>query len=224
MKKLLLSLGLLVGIAGAARAQEARFGLKAGLGLSSVRGTDVGDGYKYLFGVNGGLMADFGFSDRLSFHPELLYSQKGTKLDYTTSYANAAGTLTVTQIGKGRLHYLDLPLLLRLKASGFFLEAGPQLGYLLAQRSELTATGTTTYTGSTTTSTITKTETDDSTDGIRRFDVGYIIGIGYQLPQGLEVGLRFNNGFSNSTFDRSSSNKVHNSVFQFQVGYLFGGK
>jgi hypothetical protein len=213
-----------MGIASSAMGQDIRFGVKAGVGLSKVRGTDMEDGYKNLFGINAGLMADFSFNDRLSFHPELLYSQKGTKVDYTTSYTNSAGTLTLSNIGKGRLHYLDLPLLLRLKAGGFFLEAGPQLGYLLAQKSELTMTGTTTYTGGTTVSTITKTQTDDSTDDIHRFDVGYIVGIGYQLPQGLEVGLRFNNGFSNSNFDRSSTDKVHNSVFQFQVGYLFGGK
>jgi hypothetical protein len=224
MKKLLLSLGLLTGIANVATAQEARFGLKAGVGLSNVRGTDAGDGYKNLFGVNAGLMADFGFSERFSFHPELLYSQRGTKVDNTTTYNNSAGTLTLTENGKGRLHYLDLPLLLRLKASGFFLEAGPQLGYLLAQKSELTTTGITTYNGGTTPTIITRTDTDDSTDGMRRLDVGYLIGIGYQLPQGFEVGVRFNNGFSNSNFDRSSSDKVHNSVFQFQVGYLFGGK
>jgi hypothetical protein len=213
-----------MGIASSAMGQDIRFGVKAGVGLSKVRGTNMEDDYKKLFGVNAGLMADFSFSDRLSFHPELLYSQKGTRVDYTAFYANSAGTLTLSNVGKGRLHYLDLPLLLRLKAGGFFLEAGPQLGYLLAQKSELTMTGTTTYIGGTTVSTVTKTQTDDSTDGIRRFDVGYIVGIGYQLPQGFEVGLRFNNGFSNSNFDRSSSDKVHNSVFQFQVGYLFGGK
>lgn len=213
-----------MGVASAAMGQNIRFGVKAGVGLSKVRGTDREDGYKRRFGVNAGLMADFSFSDRLSFHPELLYSQKGTKVDYTSSYTNSAGNLTVSNVGQGRLHYLDLPLLLRLKAHGFFLEAGPQLGYLLAQKSELTMTGTTTYVGNTIPITTTRTDSDDGTDGIHRFDVGYIIGIGYQLPQGLEVGLRINNGFSNSNFDRSSSDKVHNLVFQFQVGYLFGKK
>ena len=62
-----------------------------------------------------------------------------------------------------------------------------------------------------------------STDGTRKVDVGYIAGVGYQLPQGLELGLRYNGGISDLS-DPSGSSKVRNSVFQFQVGYLFGGK
>ena len=51
--------------------------------------------------------------------------------------------------------------------------------------------------------------------------VGYVLGVGYRLPQGLELGLRYNGGLAKLA-DGSSAPELHNSVFQLQVGYLFG--
>ena len=196
MKKVILSLAILAGVTSAAQAQS-RVGLKAGVGLSSVTG-DGSKGAKTLVGAQAGVMADISFSDLISFHPELLYSQKGAKYDDSG----------VT--GQIRTSYIDIPLLLRVKADGLFFEAGPQVGFLIAQKSEVTIPGL----GS---------GTSTSTDGTRKVDVGYIAGVGYQLPSGLEFGVRYNGGISDLS-DKSSSTKTRNSVFQFQVGYLFGGK
>lgn len=196
MKKFILSLGLLVGITSAANAQ-ARFGVKAGLNLANVSAKDI-EGNKNLLGAAAGIMADVSFSDLLSFHPELLYSQKGVKFE-ETGFS-----------GQTRTSYLDLPLLLRVKADGLFFEAGPQAGFLIGQKSEATITGL----GS---------SSSTSTEGTRKVDIGYIAGVGYQLPMGLEVGVRYNGGISDLN-DPSESTKVRNSVFQFQLGYLFGGK
>ena len=199
MKKIFLSLGLLAGVSVAAQAQTTRFGIKAGVSLSSVTGSDVSsDGKKNLVGATAGIMADVSFSDLISFHPELLYSQKGVK--YESGGASS-------QI---RLSYLDLPLLLRVKADGLFFEAGPQLGFLIGQKSEFNIPGV----GS---------SSSTSTDGTRKVDFGYIAGVGYQLPQGLEIGVRYNGGISDLS-DKSGSSKTRNSVFQLQLGYLFGGK
>ena len=198
MKKFVLSLGLLAGVASAAHAQQgARFGVKAGVSLANITGDGTSDS-KNLVGATAGLMADFGFNDLISFHPELLYSQKGVKFESGGSTA------------KVRLSYLDIPLLLRVKTQGLFFEAGPQVGFLLAQKNEVTLSG---Y-GS---------NSNSSTDGTRKVDIGYIAGVGYQLPQGLEFGIRYNGGISDLA-DHSTDMKQRNSVFQLQVGYLFGGK
>lgn len=197
MKKLILSLGLLAGIASAAQAQEARFGVKAGINLANVTGSDVKNN-KNLVGAAVGVMADFSLSDLISLHPELLYSQKGVKLE------NGSAT------AQSRFSYLDVPLLLRVKADGLFFEAGPQVGFLIAEKDEVNIPGL----GS---------STSTSTNGTRKVDVGYIAGVGYQLPQGLELGVRYNGGISDLS-DPSSGSKTRNSVFQLQVGYLFGGK
>lgn len=193
MKRIILSLGLLVGAAGAANAQEARFGIKAGLNLANQTNTDANN-RKNLVGAAAGLMADFSFSDLISLHPEVLFSQKGVK------YEDGGTTI------KSRRTYIDVPLLLRVKADGLFFEAGPQVGFLAAQKYE-----------------INNNTISTSTNGIRKVDVGYIAGVGYQLPQGLELGVRYNGGISDVN-DPSGSTKIRNSVFQFQVGYLFGGK
>lgn len=197
MKKIVLFLALLTGTVGAANAQGARFGLKAGASLANFVGKNT-DNSKNLVGFVGGLMADFGFSDLISFHPELLYSQKGAK-------GESSGTS-----GQTRTSYLDVPLLLRVNADGPFFEAGPQVGFLLAQKSEYDVAGV--GSGSST-----------STDGTRKIDVGYIVGLGYRAPQGLEIGLRYNGGISDIR-DPSGSDKIRNSVFQLQLGYLFGGQ
>ena len=198
MKKVFLTLALAAGVAGVANAQTgARFGIKAGVNLASVTGTDS-EGRKNLIGANAGVMADISFSDLISFHPELLFSQKGVKFEESGASAQV------------RTNYLDLPLLLRVKADGLFFEAGPQVGFLIGQKSEFNIPGL--GTGSST-----------STDGTRKVDLGYIAGVGYQLPSGLELGVRYNGGISDLS-DPSGSEKSRNSVFQFQVGYLFGGK
>ena len=199
MKKVILSLGLLAGVAGVANAQEARFGIKAGVVLATVTGDGVsGTNKKNLVGAQAGIMADISFSDLISFHPELLYSQKGFRYENGSNYIQS------------RLSYIDLPLLLRVKADGLFFEAGPQVGFLAGAKNESNSPGL--VPGSNT-----------STDGTRKVDIGYIAGVGYQLPQGLEIGIRYNGGISDVA-DPSGSSKIRNSVFQFQVGYLFGGK
>lgn len=196
MKKVILSLALAAGISATASAQ-ATIGLKAGVSLANISGEGRLSDKKNLIGATAGLMADISFSDLLSFHPELLYSQKGVKFE---SGANTA---------QMRLSYLDVPLLLRVKADGLFFEAGPQVGFLIAEKDEFNIQGV--GSGSTT-----------STDGTRKVDIGYIAGVGYRLEQGLEFGIRYNGGISDLS-DPSGSSKIRNSVFQFQVGYSFGG-
>ena len=159
---------------------------------------------KAIVGFSAGFISDFRLGEHLAFHPELLYSQKGAK----SSFAGPGG-LAFSE--EERLHYLDLPLLLRARASGFFVEAGPQLGYLLAQKSSFV----TTLPGFDP-----ETSTSTTTDGSRRLDVGYVLGLGYALPQGWELGVRYNGGLADIR-DPAEDTKLRNSVFQLQVGYLF---
>ncbi len=198
MKNILYTLALTAGLSSAAHAQETRFGLKAGVSLANLTGNYAPDN-KTLVGLVAGVMADFSFSDLISFHPELLYSQKGSK-----PY-DSRGSAQV------RTSYLDLPLLLRMHADGLFFEAGPQVGLVVAQKSDYTATG-----GSLVSNT--------STVNTQKLDLGYLAGLGYQLASGIEFGVRYNGGLLGVNNSSVSFTGAHNSVFQFQVGYLFGGE
>lgn len=144
-----------------AAAQNVAIGLKAGLNYSNVTG--YVDGISRLPGLAAGVFARVPLSSdgSLLFQPELLYSAKGSRVTYYT------GTYT------NRSHYIDVPLLAKLTTHGFFAELGPQISFLLADRYE-TPNGS--YTSG-----------DDS----YRFALGAAGGIGYQLPQGLGLTLRY---------------------------------
>ena len=81
MKKIVLSLALLAGISGAAQAQTGiKIGLKGGANLAGYTGTDSKD-MQSKYGFSAGATFNFALSDMISIQPELLYSQKGIKLN-----------------------------------------------------------------------------------------------------------------------------------------------
>jgi hypothetical protein len=207
MLKFLLSLGILVGLNAPSWGQQIRYGLKAGVSLARFTTSYNASGARNLVGAAAGVITDAALSEKLSLHPELLYSQKGQRFE-------GRGPGGFRSSDKFRFHYLDLPVLLRLKFSGFFAEAGPQAGYLLSARNTHTQSDNTmpplTYSSNTTSST-------------RRFDVGYVVGVGYQLRERWELGARYNGGILGINPGSSGGNQPRNSVFQFQAGYLFGG-
>ena len=204
MKKIILSLALLAGVTAAAQAQTGvRFGLKAGVVAATLVGDDVEEVDNH-FGFQAGGFANIGVSDLISFQPELLYSQKGAQ--------SKDSDMGFTAESKTTFHYIDVPLLLHVNADGLFFEAGPQLGFLAGQKSKTTVSG----------NGMSRSMESTETDGLRKLDIGYIAGLGYQLESGLSFGVRYNGGIT-SLADEGDA-KVRNSVFQFQVGLLFGGK
>ncbi|SHL23921.1 porin family protein [Hymenobacter psychrotolerans] len=198
MKKALLSLVLLGGLSSVASAQSVRFGLKAGATLANFRGDDIED-TKSIYGYHAGFAANLGITEHLSLQPELLYSQKGTKLE--------EDNVKLVQ----RLHYIDIPLLVKYNFGGAFVEAGPQFGLLVSYSSKL------------------KDDNDELDLSDLEYnpytpsDVGFVVGAGYQLGNGLTAGVRYNGGLSRiAAPDYNNKLKVHNSAFQVQIGYMFG--
>jgi Outer membrane protein beta-barrel domain len=222
MKKTVLSLALLAGLTNAAHAQTGvKYGLKGGYNLASFAGTDSNSS-KYKSGFSAGGYLNFGLSDMFSIQPELLYSQKGASI---SNYPNSGTTF------KSTLGYLDVPIMVRVNTGdngkGLFFEAGPQGSFVLHNR-DFTQTG----------NTSTQSTDNTSTDDLNKVVVGYAAGLGYQLTSGLSLGIRYTGDVSQVYKDGPSKNytsalyaggtgknaSVHNSVFQFQVGYAFGGK
>jgi opacity protein-like surface antigen len=209
MKKALLSLALLAGAAGVANAQTGvKYGLKGGFNGSTFSGADS-KGSEYKAGFAAGAFLNFGLSDNFSVQPEFLYSQKGASVD------NFLGTNNTI---KQTLGYLDVPIMFRYNigedGKGFFVEAGPQGSFVLHQRTFEEDGSGKEISGSRTT----------STDGLNKVAIGYVGGLGYQITSGLQLGLRYTGDFSQIYKQENGAPNVHNSVFQFQVGYAFGGK
>ncbi|TDN40389.1 hypothetical protein A8B98_13155 [Hymenobacter sp. UV11] len=210
---------LVAAAAPAAHAQGIRFGVKAGANLSNLSGNLVNqDQYKNRFGFQGGVMLNFGLGDILSIQPEVLYSQKGFK------YADQQFTVlnnTYRNTGNVRYDYLDVPLLFRVRAAGLFFELGPQYSYLLNVSSDRTQT----LNGSTVGNAGSGTA---NLDNVRRNELGYVGGLGFQASNGVMLGVRYSGAFTdfakNSSYSNDEFRNARNSTFQAYVGVLLGGK
>lgn len=194
---------------------QAKFGLKGGINYSNLSGDltteDVNDSK---IGFLGGVTANFPLSSDnfVSIQPELLYSQKGYQ--YRDDEVNIGGALYKYK-GKRNFNYLDLPVLLRINAGGLVFEGGPQVSYLLriTDQTERELNG-----------------SDDKTwrrvgkDDLAELEIGYVAGIGYQMPAGLGLGLRYNGSINALAKDNSDelANARH-SAFQLQLSYTLGG-
>ncbi|WBO83585.1 porin family protein [Hymenobacter yonginensis] len=173
-----------------ANAQNVRWGVKVGVNYAGVTSPNY-EGPQRRWAPAVGVFAQVPLSSDgfLILQPELLYSQKGSRITY------ASGTYT------DRFHYLDLPILARINAGGLFFEVGPQISYLVAVRNE-GPTGTFT-----------------NTEGANRLQAGGVAGVGYQLPMGLGLGVRYTHDLV-----RIARQGPRNSVFQAQLSYLLGSR
>lgn len=216
MKKTILSLAILAGAVGVANAQTGvKYGLKGGFNTSTFSGADS-NGSNYKVGFNAGAFLNFGVSDNFSVQPEFLYSQKGAAIKDFPYLTSTGGTNTNGKY-KSTLGYLDIPIMFRYNigedGKGLYIEVGPQGSFVLHRR-DFVEDGSGNQIGSSYT----------STDDLNKVVIGYAGGIGYQITSGLGLNLRYNGDFSQVYKQNNGAINVHNSVFQFQVGYAFGGK
>jgi hypothetical protein len=86
------------------------------------------------------------------------------------------------------------------------MHLGPQIGILASAKEEFGG------------------ESNDIKEAFKGTDIGAALGMGVDLPMGLNFGARFVKGFSN-IIEESGSVKQKNYALQFSVGYkLFGKK
>jgi len=212
--------------ASSAQAQDVRLGLRAGANYSNLAGNINNQStYNNKFGFLGGVMLNVpvaadGF---FSIQPEVLYSQKGFEnkpVEYTSIFG------TQKREGQVNYNYLDVPVLLKIKTSGFVLEAGPQYSYLLAANDQ-TKTTTTPSIGSPTVA-----ESKDKKDlsSLNRNELGYVAGVGFEAGSGVSLSLRYTGAFSdfvksdNNTYFNGDLKNARHSAFQLSLGYLIPSK
>ncbi len=161
--------------------QLALFGAKAGLNLATVTGNDYNNASLHpSFHI--GAFANFLIDDNFTVQPELLYSGKGVK----------DGT-----VGKVNLGYINVPVLLQYKTpSGFFLETGPEIGFLVSAKREKV----------------------DIKSEVKSIDYAWVGGLGFKSTMGIGASARFDYGFANI----ANAGVVRNKTIMISVFYVFG--
>lgn len=209
MKKVLFA-AIAVMAFGAVNAQEIKFGAKAGLNIATLNG-DVEDA-KSLIGAHLGAFAEIKITDKFAFQPELLYSMQGAKSEYSESGSGFSSNYEE----KYKFGYLNLPLMAKYFATEkLFIEAGPQIGFLMSAKYEFKETET--FMGDT----VTFSGEDDIKDNLKSIDFGFNFGFGYEFTQNVFASARYNVGLSDINDQEGSDAKIQNGVLQFSVGYKF---
>ena len=208
-----LAIGVLCGTVPAVQAQTFEAGVKVGLAVTGlphagevvdqIVGAPSGESSSKV-GLTGGGYVRFPISDRLSFQPEALFVMRGVELNET---AATGGTVSV------RFNYLDVPLLIRYRATDSastdpkvagYVFAGPNFGIRMSSSAKIDAPG--------------NTKDLDVDPGLKSLDLGLTFGGGVECGRYLLEG-RFSAGLT----DVASTKYVHadsllNRTFSILVG------
>jgi len=182
---------------------NAKFGFKGGINFSNLYNINVDDNNKRV-GFNIGVFAKLPISKGVSIQPELLYTTKGSKLNYT-NFTLGAGEY------RFNLNYLELPVLAVFNlGKNFNLHLGGYAAYL-------------------TNTNVTDAKNDGTIDEIadlnasdfNRWDAGLVGGLGFDINK-LTIGARYNYGLVDvgKTGNVSSQliGKSKNSVLSLYLG------
>lgn len=167
---------------------QAQFGLRAG--FSSANFSDFDSDAIAGFHVGAYYKKDLGF---ISIEPGIQYSQKGHE---RIASINDGG------VKNDRLNYIDLPVLLRVNFLPFLnVFAGPQGSVLVSRKLEFL-----------------NGDTDTSTEPIKGYDIGAVVGVGANLPLGLNAQVSYDIGLQSVNYYNQD---VKNNVLKISIGYDF---
>lgn len=201
MKKLPLLLLLLAAAGGA----QAQIGVKAGINGAVLNGENIDMDTRYKTTYHVGAFVRLPVLGPLSIQPEVLYSLQGS--EFRSALANY----------DTKLHYLNVPVLARVKVGPVYAEAGPQLGVLLGARED----GTLRISAADGYGPV-----DRSASGnYKKTDFALAAGAGVELGN-IILGARYTAGLSNinDVRDLNGANdpRLRNRVIQLSVGVKFG--
>ncbi|TGD81638.1 porin family protein [Hymenobacter wooponensis] len=219
MKRIFLLLAALAVVSSA----QAQLGLRGGLNttlLNSKSDGAYGDvsANEYL-GYQVGVFYAHKLTEHIALVPEVAYSRQIMQLrvdDYSIADAGYSARVRLSR------SYLQVPVMLRATFGKFYLEAGPQAGFLVGAHEKGTE-----YLG--TIAGTTERQIDRSAaDRYRRIDLSLCAGLGVQLPAGFGVNLRSSSGLI--AFNRgnelayASRDDLKNQVLQASITYLIKPK
>jgi Outer membrane protein beta-barrel domain len=209
MKKVFMfAIGVLV--AGATKAQtsgskDIQFGVKAGVNFSNVIKTRD-DNFKTTFkpGFNAGVFVEVPIIDRLSFAPEVVFSQKGYKS--TSTFLGTDYEYSVTT------NFIEVPILAKINATdAFSVFLGPQVSFLASTATKFTK-GDDSY----------QNLVKETNKNLKKSLFGGVVGVGFDVTPQVNINARYALDFQKNNENGTSETPVYkNQVFQLSLGYRF---
>ena len=215
MKKLILGLAITAGSLAFAQttttttttksSSDVRFGIKAGMNVSSLSNDETLEDQGSKIGFNAGVFANIPIAESFSIQPEVLYSQYGDKYDYVAagkkySYAN-------------HLDYVTVPVMFQYNfIPNLYVEAGPEFGFMVSAKNK----------AKNETDNNVLAESDNYKDNFNTFNVGIGLGAGYYFTDNIGLTARYVAGVTDIAKDRpNGSDAVRNNTFQVGLAYKF---
>jgi hypothetical protein len=195
-----------------------KIGAKAGVAMNGMFGKDnYYDKYETrpVCGFRAGVVGEYILNNKLSVSAELLYARQGYSLHIEKTETDFAWNDLFYKLDEDIFsNHLNIPIMLQYNFGGFYVEAGPQVGFCLGGKSN--SSGEYTYTGvdedyflTTKQSTFDYENTfkEIESNGKERLDdyrmynrvnVGFAVGVGYEFPFGVFLSARYAMDFTNS--------------------------
>ncbi|MFN3404051.1 MAG: porin family protein [Cytophagaceae bacterium] len=186
-------------------AQKSKFGLRVGTALTGHSGSDYTKGpyERDKFGLTAGFYVNSKINDFFWIKTDFNFVNKGT-YHKTPTFGRM----------RNNLYYVDLyPISPTFHFKGVQIFAGPAVNFLVMNVYDDIENG----------KKVTK--QDGEVEHLNRFDFGYVAGLEYQLPFGLNFGIRYVNNMSKLVIDPIDAEKkynVYNRAILFTLGYTFG--
>ncbi len=213
MKKLTMALviGAFVGMLALPQtaAADVKFGIKGGANMANVNGALINEikadpdaTVKQKIGFCAGIFVELNFGRILTIQPEILYTLKGSQIDYTD------GELTGTE--KLQFDYIEIPLLLKLRLpTGSlhpFIFAGPAIGFNLSSKIKWIEDG----------------ESGEETiEDFKKVDYSAVFGGGLQLGSSIHLDVRYTLGLQKLIDDGVDALDIKNGVISATIGLAF---
>ncbi len=230
MKKLILGMALAAGSMAFAQtttgmsssASPVQFGIKAGMNVASLSKDASLQDQKSKIGFNAGVFAHIPLAESFSVQPEVLYSQYGAKVESVNEYTVLGTTTRDVESYSTHLDYIAVPVMFQYKfVPNFYVEAGPEFGFLVTAKNKGDRTTTTTTGSSSSVANSSYTEDIDK-DNLNTFNFGLGLGAGYYFTDNFGITARYVAGLTDVAKNRpNGSDAIRNNVFQVGLAFKF---
>ena len=207
MKKILITFVLLIGIVftKVSNAQDLRFGVKAGVNMSTMSFDEVYDNAKMKVGFQLGCLSEYSINSKLATEVDFLFALQGFK-------ASATGTGYERNVTHNAF-YVNVPLMLKWYiVDNVSVAFGPQVGLVVSAKNKMTEK----FTGESS-----KTTKTSVKDRYAAADFGLCIAADYYVTENIFVGAGFNLGLTNLYKGDGYNIDSKNRVITLNVGYSF---